>query len=351
MDTVTLIVNLGSPRSTDPRDVREYLDEFLMDGRVIDVPRWLRAIIVRGIILRKRPERSAEAYSRIWTDEGSPLIVTSRKVVDKVRGLQQMPVYLSMRYGSPSIREVLMSIRADQPIVRTIQVLPMYPHYAMSSYETVVAKVRAEAEQILPGVRLLVRPAFYDDPEYIALLADSFRLYVGNAFDHLLLSYHGIPERHIRKCDVTRSHCLKREDCCQTASPAHAFCYRHQCYRTSELLIKALRLDPEKVSVSFQSRLGVDPWLKPYTDYEFRRLAEAGIRHLVVACPAFVTDCLETLEEIQMEGREIFLGAGGEKFSVIPCLNERPAWIELIAQWIGQKDKWHDADEVVHRGK
>lgn len=347
MQAVTVMVNLGSPRTTDPDDVRAYLDEFLMDKRVIDVPAWLRSFIVRGIILRTRPKRTAAAYKRIWWDEGSPLIAISERLAEKVRQHSTQPVYLAMRYGLPSIEDVLHTIREDHPDLQNIQLLPMYPHYAMSTYETVVVKVQEEANRILPGVKLKVRPVFYNDRHYIRLLADSFRPHLENGYSHLLLSYHGVPERHVRKCDVTGAHCLKVDHCCQKPSPAHAYCYRHQCYRTSELVIGELGIDPGKASVSFQSRLGIDPWLKPYTDHELERRGKEGIEHLVVACPAFVTDCLETLEEIHGEGRELFLKAGGKHFSVIPCLNDRTAWIELIVRWIGDKTQWLDVEQVV----
>ena len=340
MKRVSLIVNLGSPDSTDPKDVKTYLGEFLMDARVIDLPDWARKLLVKGIILKTRPKKSAEAYSKIWWDEGSPLIVLSHRLIEKVRQRTDTPIYLGMRYGNPSIADALQVIQGENPDVEDILVLPMYPQYAMSSYETVVEKVREEASRIVPDVNLLVKPAFYQDDDYIAVLADSFRKYLEKGFDRLLMSYHGVPERHIKKGDVTKSHCLKEGNCCQVSSEAHEFCYRHQCVRTSELVRDKLGLSEEQVMVSFQSRLGFDPWIRPYTDKTLEELGKSGVKTLAVACPAFVTDCLETLEEIQMEGAETFEENGGHHFTMIPCLNDSNPWAELISSWINDPGRW-----------
>jgi ferrochelatase len=340
MKRVSLIVNLGSPDSTDPKDVKTYLGEFLMDERVIDLPDWARKLLVKGIILNTRPKKSAEAYSKIWWDEGSPLIVLSHRLMEKVRQETDMPLYLGMRYGNPSIADALKVIVEEHPDVEDILVLPMYPQYAMSSYETVVEKVRAEAEKIVPTARLMVKPAFYQDDDYIDVLADSFRPYLDKGFDKLLLSYHGVPERHIKKGDITGKHCLKGGDCCRAHSAAHEFCYRHQCVRTSDLVRAALGLEEGQVAVSFQSRLGFDPWIRPYTDKTLKELGKQGVGTLAVACPAFVTDCLETLEEIQMEGAETFEENGGHHFTMIPCLNDSDEWAQLIGRWINDPGRW-----------
>ncbi len=326
-------MNLGSPDSPTAKDVKPYLDEFLMDERVIDVPKILRNIIVRGIILQTRPKRSAEAYKKIWWEEGSPLIVISEHFAEKVRAQSDLPVALGMRYGSMSIKKALQEL-SDQG-VDDVLLVPLYPHYAMSSYETVVVKALEEQQKHFPGMKVTTLPAFYHNPDYIKVLARSISEGLeGFEYDHVLFSYHGIPERHIRKSDPTRFHCKIDGSCCKVNSVAHHTCYRHQCYKTTDLVIEAMGLPADKVSSSFQSRLAGDPWLKPYTDYEFERLAKEGKKRLAVVTPAFVSDCLETLEEIAMEGKEQFEEAGGEHYKHIPCLNERDDWVALMASWI-----------------
>ncbi|MCB1127386.1 MAG: ferrochelatase, partial [Verrucomicrobiae bacterium] len=214
--------------------------------------------------------------------------------------------------------------------VKQVHLIPLFPHYAMSSYETAVEYVRSELRRHHPALQLSVEPPFYEHPDYVAALVASARTQLERDWDHLLFSFHGVPERHLRKSDPTGGHCLRSTDCCQTASPAHERCYRHQCLRTMEAFVAAAGMPREKASFAFQSRLGRDPWLKPYTDSELTRLAGAGVKRLAVICPAFVADCLETIEEIGMRGKETFLQAGGESFDLIPCLNEHPRWVEAL---------------------
>ncbi|RNC92174.1 MAG: ferrochelatase [Allomuricauda sp.] len=333
MQKGVLLVNLGSPDSPTAKDLKPYLDEFLMDERVIDVNPVLRNIIVRGIILQTRPKRSAKAYAKIWWDEGSPLIVLSNRFKDKVAKKVKIPVALGMRYGSGSIKEGLQELQEQG--VDEVLLVPLYPHYAMSSYETVVVKAMEDQKAHFPDLKLTTLPAFFNNPDYIKVLAKSIAEQLESfEYDHLLFSYHGIPERHIRKSDPTKFHCKIDGQCCSTNSVAHHTCYRHQCYATTELIKKELKLDSGKVSSSFQSRLPNDPWLKPYTDFEFERLAKEGKKRLAVITPAFVSDCLETLEEIAMEGEEQFLEAGGTDYVHIPCLNDREDWVALMARWI-----------------
>lgn len=325
-----LLQNLGSPSSTSVSDVRSYLREFLMDERVIDLPTPLRWALVHLFILPIRPARSAAAYREIWTEEGSPLIVTSRKQQERLAEQLQIPVYLSMRYGQPSTAEVIQQIRADR--ITDLFVIPLYPHYSMASYETAVVQLQ---EQLLqqPGVpRVTLQPPFYNDPDYIKALAAMVREHLPTPPDHFLMSYHGIPERHLRKSDPSHAHCLRSAECCDQTHPAHATCYRHQCLETSRLLVAELGYPANKVSVSFQSRLGREPWLQPYTDKTLEALGKRKIKHLAVICPAFISDCLETLEEIQGEGSEIFREAGGETFTMVPCLNDHPLWIQWMAR-------------------
>jgi len=332
-----LLVNLGSPDGPTAKEVKPYLDEFLMDERVIDVPNWLRNLLVRGIILQTRPKKSAKAYAKIWWKEGSPLVVISERFASKVRQQTDLPVALGMRYGSMSIKNALKELKDKG--VSEILLVPLYPHYAMSSYETVVVKTMQEQQVHFPDIKITTLPAFYKNPDYIKVLSERILKGLKNFdYDHILFSYHGIPERHIRKSDPTKFHCKIDGSCCQINSVAHNTCYRHQCYDTTELVKAELNLDEDKVSTSFQSRLAGDPWLKPYTDFEFERLAKAGVKKLAVITPAFVSDCLETLEEIAMEGKEQFMEAGGEDYIHIPCLNESDSWVTLMAEWI---NNWH----------
>ncbi len=325
-----LLLNLGSPDSTSVSDVRKYLREFLMDPRVLDTPGLLRWIIVNLFILPSRPKKSAEAYASVWTEEGSPLIAVSDQFTKKVSERAELPVYLGMRYGSPSTESQIDKMIEDG--VEEVLIFPLYPHYAMSSYESAVVcatdLLKAKASQIEYRV---VNP-FYKDSGYIDCLMDQSTPYLEKGYDHLLFSFHGIPERHLIKGDPSHRHCLFKEGCCDRDHPAHATCYRHQCFETVRAFVKAAGIPEDKYSVSFQSRLGKDPWLRPYTDFVLEELPQKGIKKLLVMCPAFVTDCLETLEEISMEGKEIFVEAGGESFEQIPCLNLNEKWIDYTVK-------------------
>ena len=326
------MINLGSPDSTSIKDVRRYLDEFLMDERVIGKSYWFRWFLVKVIILNTRPRKSAKAYKKIWWKEGSPLIVLSKRLFDKVTKLVKFPVALAMRYGSISIFKGLKEL--DDKGVKNITVLPLYPHYAMSSYETVVEKVKDEVKTNFPHLKIKTVEPFYNDKKYIDLLCKKIKSTISKIeYDHILFSYHGIPISHLKISDPTNSHCYKVKDCCNNHSDAHKFCYKHQVLETTELVIKKLKIDKNKYSNAFQSRLPNEAWLKPYTDDELVRLAKEGKKKLVIVTPAFVTDCLETLEEIAMEGKEEFLEAGGESYHYVPCLNDDDDWAKLISKW------------------
>lgn len=330
--SAVLLLNLGSPDSTSVPDVKRYLQEFLGDERVIDKPAnpFLRRLLVNGIIIPFRVKKSAHAYESIWTPEGSPLIITSRHAQAALQKRLEVPVALAMNYGNPSIPDVLRELAA-QGVTRVL-LFPQYPHYAMSSWETVVVKVQREAAKIAPQMQLdLVQP-YFGDADYIDALVASARPYLDRAYDHFLFSYHGIPVRHLTKADSSRAHCQVVPDCCNSCSPIHQTCYKAQVTRTSQLFAQRAGLDPAKWSISFQSRLVGEPWLSPYTDAEFERLAKEGKKRILVITPAFVTDCLETLEEIREEGAEEFKAAGGEEFTHIPCLNDQPVWIDFLAR-------------------
>ncbi|HUJ44791.1 MAG TPA: ferrochelatase [Opitutaceae bacterium] len=336
-----LLVNLGSPDAAAVAAVRRYLAEFLGDERVLDAPpQPLRWLLLHGLILRTRPPKSAHAYARIWTPEGSPLIVASRSVQRKLAAAlgPDLPVALAMRYGRPSVASVIAQLAAGG--VEEALLIPQYPHYAMSSWETVVVKVREEAGRLAPRLRLATVQPFYADADYIEALFASVCPYLARPYDHLLFSYHGLPVRHLRQADSSGAHCLVVPDCCNTCSPAHATCYKAQVTRTTQALARRASLDPARYSLSFQSRLVGEPWLQPYTDVEFLRLAAEGRKRLLVITPTFVADCLETLEEIRLTGRDAFLQAGGETFQHIPCLNDHPAYIAFLVgrvrRWLGQ---------------
>jgi ferrochelatase len=334
-----LLVNLGSPASPAVPDVRRYLREFLGDERVLDLPAPARWLLLEGVILPTRPKKSAHAYASIWTKAGSPLIAISQQVRQALAATlgPDTPVYLAMRYGAPSIASVVAQLAADG--VQELLLLPQYPHYAMASWETVVVRVMEEIAQQAPRMRVTTVQPFYADADYIAALHAVAAPHLAQGYDHLLFSYHGLPVRHMRKADSSRAHCLTVADCCQTCSPAHATCYRAQCLATTRALAQRAGLDPARHSVSFQSRLAGEPWLEPFTDLEFERLPKAGVKNLLVICPAFVADCLETLEEIADRGRATFLAAGGTRFLQIPCLNSHPAYIDFLAKRVQQWQK------------
>jgi ferrochelatase len=237
-----------------------------------------------------------------------------------------------MRYQNPSVDEAINELHYQE--VDELLVIPMFPHYAMSSYETAVARVQEVAARQAPRMKIVVQPPYYNAPDYINALVASAEEYVKGDFDHLLFSFHGIPERHLRKSDKTGCHCLKVKNCCETPSPAHATCYRAQCFQTMKAFVKQAGIPEGKYSIAFQSRLGRDPWLTPYTDKELERLAKAGVKKLLVICPAFVSDCLETIEEIGMRGRDTFVNSGGTSYTMIPCLNEHPLWIATLESMV-----------------
>ena len=329
-----VLVNLGSPDSTEVKDVRRYLNEFLMDERVIDMPYVLRALLVRVMIVPSRAPKSAEAYKSIWWKEGSPLIVLTKQLQNAIQENFDMPVEIAMRYGNPSPKAAYDKLMQQVEGLEEVIMLPLYPHYAMSSYETAVVYMQEIHKKYNYPFRLTTIAPYYNNSDYIHALSESIRPYVQQDFDKLLFSYHGVPERHIYKGDITKQHCLKVNDCCHVDSAAHKYCYRHQTFVTTELTTAALGLPKEKTEQTFQSRLGKDPWLTPYTAQRLQELPKEGVKKLLVACPAFVSDCLETLEEIAEEGKEIFLHAGGESFTMIPCLNTHPLWINAVVKLI-----------------
>ncbi len=329
-----LLVNLGSPDSPNPKDVKKYLGEFLMDERVIDVPFWARTLLVKGIILNTRPKASAKAYQKIWWEEGSPLIVLSERLQNKIQKQTSLPVALAMRYGSMTIKNGLQEL-ADKG-VDEVYLIPLYPQFAMATTETILVLAEELRQAHFPNMTIDSLPAFYNREDYIEVLSNSIaKSLEGKDYEHLLFSYHGVPKRHIRKSDITNGNCKMDGKCCfKKRSKQHEFCYKHQCEMTTVKVAKKLKLKNGTYSTSYQSRLGFDPWLQPYTDRTIERLGKQGIKKMAIVTPAFVSDCLETLEEIAMEGEEIFHEVGGKEFTTIPCLNDDAEWVALMAKWI-----------------
>ena len=324
-DHALLLVNLGSPKSTSVADVRSYLNQFLMDPYVIDLPWPVRRLLV-SLILIKRPEQSAHAYASIWWDEGSPLVVLSRRLQQQMTTQwTHGPVELAMRYGEPSIENVLTRLAAQG--IRKVTLAPLYPQFADSTVTTVIEEAKRVVHDKKLNLQFSTLQPFYDQPEYLDALAASARRYVEQDYDHLLLSFHGLPERHLTKLDPTGQHCFKDADCCKNASAeVLKTCYRAQCFSVARDFAERLGLPEGKWSVAFQSRLGRAKWIEPYTEARLEALAQQGVKKLLVMCPAFVADCIETLEEIGDRGLEQFRAAGGEELVLVPCLNDDPQW-------------------------
>ena len=325
-----LLVNLGTPDSPRRGDVYRYLQEFLTDGRVIDFP-WLpRQLLVRGIIAPFRSGSSAKLYKMLWTDEGSPLKYFGERLAEGVQEIlgEEYVVELAMRYQSPSIERAVERLMEHR--VSEITVVPLFPQYASATTGSVHEEVmRVLSKQFnIPGLRFI--NSYYDYPPMIKLFADQAREMDLSQYDHILFSYHGLPKRQIRKAD-DYNHCL-REDCCQTLTPDNQFCYSAQCYATTRAIAAELGLSKEQYTTCFQSRLGRDPWLTPYTSEIIEHQAEHGAKRLLVFCPAFVADCLETTIEITVEYQEEFEEAGGDKIDLVPGLNDHPRWIAAVAE-------------------
>ena len=328
-----VLMNLGSPDSTSVKDVRTYLKQFLMDERVIDVPYLLRYILINGVIVPFRAPKSAEAYSTIWTKEGSPLVVLTKQLQHALQQQVDVPVEIAMRYGNPTVTSAFDNLMTNHPDLDEVLAIALYPHYAMSSFETAVEYAKeVYAAGSYPFKLQFLKP-FYNEPNYIQALAENIKPFLEQSHDHILFSYHGIPGRHVRKSDVTGCHCLKVENCCQIPSPAHSQCYRHQVFTTTKLVMQALQIPEDKYSIAFQSRLGKG-WLQPFTDKRLEEMPKEGIKKLLILCPAFVSDCLETLEEIDERGKESFMEAGGETYTMIPCLNTNPLWVSVLQNWV-----------------
>jgi protoporphyrin/coproporphyrin ferrochelatase len=337
-----LLLNLGSPEAPTTPAVRRYLREFLMDRHVIDSHWLVRSFLVHGLIAPTRAPKSAHAYQSVWRKDGSPLIHFSKEFTKEIVKRFDGHVELAMRYGRPSVRGALQ--RMKDAGVDELTVVPLYPQFAKSSSFTGIEEVMRELKRASWTVNARYLQDFYDKPEWIQNLASNIRR-ENNSFsaDYLLMSYHGLPEHHIQEFDLSGDHCLKKEDCCAKVSDVNRFCYRAQCFATSRALIQELRWTEGTHALSFQSRLGRRPWIKPYTDIVAIDLAKKGVRRLLVACPSFVADCLETLEEIAIRLRKDFIAAGGEDLRLVPAVNASTEWAADFLKMIERKDlSWFD---------
>ena len=333
--TGVLLIQLGTPDSTEVSDVRTYLREFLSDPRVIDIPAPARALLLNAVILPFRPRRSAEQYEKIWTDEGSPLTVHTEALTSAVQESlgEGYRVAFGMRYQNPPIESAVTRLAAAN--CDRIVVLPLFPQYASASTGSALEK----ALDVIGGrwnvPDVVTIGDFYDDPGFIRSVAEIARPQL-EAFapDHVILSYHGLPEKQVRKSDPTGEWCLERADCCDQMVEANRFCYRAQSFATSRALASELNLEEGSYSTTFQSRLAGQKWIEPYTDVEVEKLYKSGVRRLAVLTPSFTADCLETLEEIGIRLREQWEGIGGEDLLLVPCVNASPSWVAAVADLV-----------------
>lgn len=326
-----LITNLGSPTSTNLSDIKKYLTAFLMDERVIDIPKVFRSFLVKVLIVPKRAPKTAQSYKKIWRPEGSPLIIYSKKLKEKIQQKTDIPVALCMRYGEPSTEKAFEELLARDPDIQQVTVLPLYPQYTMSSFDTAVESLKKIHRERNYKFKLKFLNPFYNHPDYIASLAATIKPFIEKGYDKLLFSYHGIPVRHLGK-DEKRIASGKADF---NLPPIN---YQQQAIETSRLTAEALHIPKEKYETSFQSRLSAagKTWLTPYTVKRLSELPGEGVKKLLVVCPAFINDCLETIEEIGMEGKETFENAGGESLTLIPCINDQDQFAETVIKWASE---------------
>ncbi|TXB63588.1 ferrochelatase [Phaeodactylibacter luteus] len=329
-----LLVNLGTPDAPTRGAVYRYLKQFLLDPRVIDYP-WLpRNLLVRGIIAPFRSGSSSKLYKMLWTEKGSPLKFYGEDVRDGVQEIlgDDYIVELAMRYQNPSIGHAVQRLEEQQ--VSEIIVFPMFPQYASATTGSVHEAVMRElaGRQIIPDVKLI--NSYYNHPDMIRIFADNARQFDLDSYDHIIFSYHGLPQRQLRKGDPTGCHCTKVDNCCQQISSVNQFCYSAQCHGTTQAIAAELQLKTEQYTTAFQSRLGPEAWAQPYTIKVIEELAEQGAKRLLVFSPAFVADCLETIIEIGTEYQEEFEEMGGEHVDLVPSLNNDPRWIKIVADMV-----------------
>lgn len=331
LKTGILLINLGTPSNATPKSVYAYLKQFLNDPRVIDLPSFIRYSLVNGLIIPFRYKKSAHAYQQIWTDSGSPLLTHSQDLVEAIRNElgTNMPIALGMRYGNPSIASAVSQLTDCQKIIA----IPLFPHYSSAATGSAVEALFRVLGRQWTIPELIVKRDFFNNPDFIAAYASIIKTHLHNKpIDKLLLSYHGLPERHIEKSNC-RATCTKDAPC-PAVDQSNSYCYRAQCYETARLLANELDLNDNAYVVTFQSRLGRTPWIKPYTEEMLTTLRAQGVERIAIVCPSFVSDCLETLEEINIRARATWLGLGGKEFIFIPSLNQHPIWVRGLVNMI-----------------
>ena len=326
-----LLVNLGTPDSPKTADVRVYLDQFLMDGRVIDINPLGRNLLVRGIIIPKRAKNSAKTYQEIWTEEGSPLLVYSYALQNLIaeRLGEEYHVELAMRYQNPSLESSLKKLQELN--VDSIKVIPLFPQYASATTGSIHQMIMESVSQwqIIPPIQFVNN--YCDHPGMAKVFAKNAKKYLdAEKWDHVLFSYHGVPQRQMRKADISKKYCLQVEDCCKNYTDTNKFCYTAQCYQTTKAIAQEIGLSKDEYTLCFQSRLGNEPWMQPYTSTVLKELADKGKKKILVLSPAFVADCVETIYEIGVEYQEEFHSYGGERIQMVESLNADPEWVEAL---------------------
>jgi len=323
-----LLINLGSPKELSKKSVRQYLRVFLSDDNVVDLPKFFQQFILRLFILPFRPKNTLEAYEKIWTKEGSPLIISTESIANKLRQKTGWNVEYAMRYEEPSIEKALHKFKKNE--INKIYVISLYPHNAMATTVTTELETRNVAMNISNDFELIFTKPFFDNEEYINAMVNSIRPYVENkSYDKIIFSYHGIPKRQAKKTDETGEHCFSTSNCCEIENDGSKDCYRSHTRIASDLTAKKLGLEDDQWEIAYQSRIGPG-WLTPFTDKRLAKLPEEGKDNIAILCPSFISDCLETLEEIDIRGRETFLKAGGKNMTYIPCLNDSEDTINLL---------------------
>ena len=326
--TYVLLVNLGSPKELNKKSVREYLKAFLSDDLVVDIPKFFQQTILHAFILPFRPSKTLHAYKQIWTKEGSPLIVSTKKIAKKLIKKTNWRVEIAMRYEEPTVEKALKKLKKDG--CKKLFVVPLYPHNAMATTITTEVEVKRVAKTLLYDIELIFIKPFYDNEKYIDALKKSIDPYIKKEnFDKLIFSYHGIPKRQAKKTDITGSHCFSSSDCCEAICPGSSDCYRAHTVQASNKVAEKLGLSDSKWEIAYQSRLGPG-WLTPFTDKRLAEMPTKDLKSVLIVCPSFISDCLETLEEIEIRGRETFFNSGGESMTYIPCLNDSEDTINLL---------------------
>ncbi len=330
-----LLLQLGTPDSTEVGDVRRYLREFLSDPRVLDLPAPARFLLLNAVILPFRPRRSAEAYEKVWTDKGSPLTLNTAALAQRVAAIlgEGYRVAYGMRYRNPSIASAVEQLLSEG--CRRLMLLPQFPQYASASTGSALEKALQVIGSRVRVPEIRCAGSFYDHPGFLEAVAGiAGPLLDGFGPDHVVFSYHGLPEKQVQRSDPTGEWCLRTPGCCDSMAMANTFCYRAQCFATSRGLIDVLGLDEGATSTTFQSRLAGQKWIEPYTDHRLPQLYLEGVRRLAVLTPSFTADCLETIEEIGIRGRRQWADLGGEDFLLVPCVNADHRWVEAVASMV-----------------